>query len=65
MSSSDRHGIVANGIDLDRVLVHELTHGIMASNIDYFADLQNLLVEGGSAELVHGIDDARYEDIIA
>ena len=65
MSSSDRHGTVEDGFNLNRTLVHELTHGIMASNINYFADLPNFLAEDGSAELVHGIDDVRYDDIIA
>ena len=63
MSSSDHHGVSGNGT-LDRTLVHELTHGIMASNINYFIDLPNFLKEGGSAELIHGIDDKRYPYII-
>lgn len=63
MSSSDHHGVSGNQ-KLDRTLVHELTHGIMASNINYFNDLPNFLKEGGSAELIHGIDDKRYPYII-
>lgn len=63
MDSSDHHGVSGNQT-LDRTLVHELTHGIMASNINYFNDLPNFLKEGGSAELIHGIDDKRYPYIV-
>ena len=60
MSSSDRHGSTDLGFNLDRTLIHELVHGVMASNINYFNDLPNALIEGGTAELIHGIDDERY-----
>ena len=43
---------------LDRTLAHELTHAVMAANIDNFADLP-LFIQEGTAELVHGIDDVR------
>lgn len=61
---TDRHGTIEYGLQLDRTLVHELVHGLMASNVNYFCDLPNFLLEGGTAELIHGIDDERYEDII-
>ena len=64
MSSSDRHGTVINEINLDRTLVHELTHGIMASNINYYNELPISLNEGATAELVHGADDFHYNNII-
>ena len=65
ITADDRHGYVAEFDDyLDRTLVHELTHGVMASNINYFYNLPGFLREGGSAELVHGIDDMRNENLI-
>lgn len=48
---------------LDRTIAHELTHAVMAANIDYFNDLPTILKEG-TAELVHGIDDKRESNII-
>ena len=63
MKSSDRHG-TTGGFNLDRTLVHELVHGLMAPNIQYFTDLPGALKEGGTAELIHGIDDERYDAII-
>lgn len=47
---------------LDRVLAHELTHAVMAANINYFRDLP-AAVQEGLAELVHGIDDTRTQTI--
>lgn len=47
---------------LDRVIAHEMTHALMAANIDHFADLPAYIKEG-TAELVHGIDDQR-KDVI-
>ena len=44
---------------LDRTLIHEMTHAVMAANIDYFSELPGWVKEGGSAELVHGVDDTR------
>ena len=63
MSWSDRHGTVGS-INLDRVLTHELVHSIMASNVNYLSDLPGAIVEGGTAEIIHGIDDMRYQEII-
>lgn len=45
---------------LDRTIAHELTHAVMAANIDYFSRLPVVFKEG-SAELVHGIDDKRTD----
>ncbi len=44
---------------LDRVLAHEFTHAAMAANIADFDKLPKWFKEGGSAELVHGVDDSR------
>lgn len=41
---------------LDRTLAHEMTHALMAANIDHFSELP-LYIKEGAAELVHGIDD--------
>ena len=48
---------------LDRTIAHELTHAVMAANITGFSDLPQCISEG-SAELVHGIDDVRFSDIL-
>ena len=47
-----------DGEYLDRTLAHELTHAVMAANIQNFAELPRFIREG-AAELVHGIDDIR------
>lgn len=47
---------------LDRTIVHELVHAVMAANVDYFSKLPTSFKEG-SAELVHGIDDKRLTNI--
>lgn len=55
-------GETANGGNLDRIIAHELTHGIMYSKfatrmLDSSADhLPSYIIEGGTAELVHGAD---------
>lgn len=49
---------------LDRTIVHEFNHAIMSSKINYFSILPKFLREG-MAELTHGIDDKRLQDIIA
>ena len=64
MSSSDRHGTVSNGSSLDRTLIHEMVHSLMASNVNYLAEFPLAIIEGGTAELIHGIDDKRRSDII-
>ncbi len=64
MDTSDNNGLSAYSSVgyLDRTLSHELTHAVMAVNIDYFNDLPQFIKEG-MAELTHGIDDARYYTI--
>ena len=47
---------------LDRTIAHEMTHAVMAANVDWFNNLPTVFKEG-SAELVHGIDDKRYTNI--
>ena len=41
---------------LDRVIAHEMTHGIMAANIENFGNLPLFIIEG-IAELTHGADE--------
>ena len=48
---------------LDRTIAHELTHAVMAANITGFKYLPKCIKEG-TAELVHGIDDERPNDIL-
>ncbi len=47
---------------LDRTIAHEMVHAVMAANVDYFNDLPTSFKEG-IAEIVHGIDDKRYDNI--
>ena len=54
-STSDT--LVYNAHTLDRVIAHELTHGVMMNRFEHFDDLESWIVEGGSAELVHGADE--------
>ncbi|MBR0060805.1 MAG: calcium-binding protein, partial [Selenomonadaceae bacterium] len=63
MNPDDRHG-TSDKQQLDRVLAHEFVHGLMASNVVGLMDLPPFFIEGGSAELVHGVDDMRYNRII-
>lgn len=54
---------LTSGQTLDRTLAHELTHAVMAANINNFGDLPSYIKEG-MAELVHGIDDQRSRSIL-
>lgn len=47
---------------LDRILSHELTHSVMAANINNWTYLPKFIVEG-MPELTHGIDDERGDTI--
>ena len=47
---------------LDRTLAHEMTHAVMAANINYHENLPRLIREGMS-ELTHGIDDEKKSEI--
>jgi Ca2+-binding RTX toxin-like protein len=53
----------ANGYFLDRTIAHELTHAVMAANITGFSYLPKCIKEG-TAELVHGVDDERVDEIL-
>ena len=65
MSATDVNGAgTATASYLDRTLAHEMTHAIMAATINDFGKLPAYLKEG-MAELTHGIDDTRWEDIYA
>ncbi|MBQ9479752.1 MAG: calcium-binding protein, partial [Selenomonadaceae bacterium] len=52
----------SSGYYLDRVLAHELTHAVMAANIHYFYSLP-MFIKEGMAELTHGTDDDRGDEI--
>ena len=58
----DGKSSTSGSLYLDRVLAHEFTHAVMATNINWFDNLPLFIVEG-MAELTHGIDDARYSSI--
>ena len=57
-----------SGQSLDRVIAHELTHGVMMNRFKHFAQvgaddgLPSYIVEGGTAELVHGADSRLLND---
>lgn len=63
MKEDDVNGSSSGGY-LDRTIAHEMTHAVMAANIEGFNDLYGCITEG-AAEVVHGIDDKRTSDIIA
>ena len=65
MKATNRHPQTATGESLERTIVHELVHGVMASNVNYVAYLPIFLIEGGSAELIHGLDDENRDRIIS
>lgn len=59
IDQSDPNGVSDDApIYFDRTVAHELTHAVMAANVDYFYELPALFTEG-VAEMVHGIDDQR------
>ena len=64
VNTSDPNGSTIDMVAgyLDRTLAHEMTHAVMAANVDYFSYLP-LFIKEGMAELTHGIDDERSEDI--
>ena len=63
ISTSDPNGVASAATTyLDRTIAHEMTHAVMAANINYFSELPTAFVEG-SAELAHGIDDKRRDNI--
>ena len=53
----DKDKTIANSQTLDRVIAHELTHAVMMNRFEHFSDLPSWMVEGGTAELVHGADE--------
>ena len=63
-SATDKDGKSPLGeIHLDRNVTHEMTHAVMASNVDYYGDLPAYIKEG-FCEVVHG-GDFRSGDILA
>ena len=64
MTSEDGVSAVVNVPYLDRTLAHELTHAVMAVNLDNYSSLP-VYIREGTAELVHGIDDERRNTIVA
>lgn len=57
MKEDDVNGSSSGGY-LDRTIAHEMTHAVMAANIEGFRGLYGCITEG-AAEVVHGIDDVR------
>lgn len=47
---------------LDRTIAHEMTHALMAANIEGWDKMPQFVAEG-SAEVIHGIDDERKDSI--
>ncbi len=54
----DADGQWSGEVSFERVLAHEMTHAVMAANINYYSELPSFIKEG-VAELTHGIDDQR------
>lgn len=48
---------------MDRVLAHEMVHGVVAANVNSFDQIPTFINEG-LAELVHGVDDEREYEIL-
>ena len=62
-SSTDVNGISSKDPSyLDRIIAHELTHGIMMAKVDCYEDLPRFMTEG-LAEITHGVDDLRKTTI--
>lgn len=55
---------VKNFGSLDRTLLHEFTHALMGTNIQWFSDLPLWFKEGGTAVLIEGADDTRQAHIL-
>ena len=59
IDQSDPNGYSSSApVYLDRTIAHEMTHAVMAANINYFYELPAIFTEG-VAEMTHGIDDQR------
>ncbi len=65
VTNSDKNGNpnVFKAGYLDRNIAHELTHALMYVNVDYCKLLPRTILEG-MAELTHGIDDTRKNDLL-
>lgn len=63
-SSEDGSASTTGEFYLDRTLAHELTHGIMAALLNSLMNNLPKYILEGTAELVHGIDDARHNIIV-
>ena len=61
--SDDENGTSTDNTYLDRTLAHEFNHVVLAANINYFSTLPTFIKEG-LGELVHGIDDERYQSVL-
>lgn len=51
-----------SGLGLDRLIAHEMVHGVMFANIEGMGTMP-VFIQEGLAEVVHGIDDYRTENI--
>jgi len=60
VDGSSRYSSVGS---LDRIIAHEITHGVMAADVNAFNKLP-VFIKEGLAELVHGIDDTRAGTIL-
>ena len=58
LNGGNSDGEISAGYLLDRTLAHELTHAVMAANINYHNNLPTFIKEG-IAELTDGIDDTQ------
>ncbi len=67
MDMKDVNGLSATagaGNYLDRTIAHEMTHAVMAANIDDMGNLPLYIIEG-MAELTHGADGRLYNQLSA
>lgn len=67
MDMEDVNGLSATagaGNYLDRTIAHEMTHAVMAANIDDMGELPLYIIEG-MAELTHGADGRLYNQLSA
>ena len=58
LNGGNSDGEISTGYLLDRTIAHELTHAVMAANINYHNNLPTFIKEG-VAELTDGIDDTQ------
>ena len=69
-TESDSYGdwddsMIGNCYFLERLIAHEMTHAVMDANITNATGRSGLpqMIKDGAAELTHGCDDTRYNEI--